>query len=94
MAYKNWSRKFQRLAILKLKEINFTAIKVLYFKKMQILRKYQYFICRKDLYLVGYLYNDHYVKSLHIMLRKTSAYVKSYNDFLIEDDDLLEKYII
>ena len=43
--------------------------------------------------------NDHKVKPLHkIMLPKASTYVKSYNGqtewmyFLIEDDDLLEKY--
>ena len=27
-------------------------------------------------YFIGYLYNDHKVKPLHIMLPKTSAYVK------------------
>ena len=49
-------------------------------------------------YFIGYFYNDHKVKPLHIMLLKTSAYVKSYDGqiefmyFLIEDDDLLEKY--
>ena len=47
---------------------------------------------------IGCLYNDHKVKPLHIMLPKTSAYVKSYDGqtkwmyFLTEDDDLLEKY--
>ena len=49
-------------------------------------------------YLIGYLYNDHKVNLLHIMLPKTSAYVKSYDGktkwmyFLIENEDLLEKY--
>ena len=49
-------------------------------------------------YFIGYLYNDNKVKPLHIMLPKTSAYVKSYDGqtkwmyFLIENDDLLEKY--
>ena len=49
-------------------------------------------------YFIGYLYNDHKVKPLHIMLPKTSAYVKSYDGqtkwmyFLTEDDDLLKKY--
>ena len=49
-------------------------------------------------YFIGYLYNDHKVKPLHIMLPKTSAYVKSYDGqtklmyFLMEDDGLLEKY--
>ena len=43
------------------------------------------------------MYNDNKVKPLHIMLPKTSAYVKSCDGqikwiyFLIEDDDLLEK---
>ena len=43
------------------------------------------------------MYNDNKVKQLHIMLPKTSAYVKSCDGqikwiyFLIEDDDLLEK---
>ena len=46
------------------------------------------------------MYNDNRVKSLHIMLPKTSTYVKSYNGqtkwmyFLTEDDDLVEKYNI
>ena len=49
-------------------------------------------------YFIGYLNNDHKIKPLHIMLPKTSVYVKSYDGqtrwmyFLIEDDDLLEKY--
>ena len=49
-------------------------------------------------YFIGYLYNDHKVKPLHIMLPKTTAYVKRYDGqtkwmyLLIEDDDLLEKY--
>ena len=44
------------------------------------------------------MYNDHKVRPLHVMLPKTSAYVKSYNRqtkwmyFLIEDDDLSERY--
>ena len=43
-------------------------------------------------YFIGYLYNDHKVKPLHIMLPKRGAYVKSYEGqdkwmhFLIEDD--------
>ena len=47
---------------------------------------------------IGYLYNDNKVKPLHIVLPKTSAYVKIYDGqtkwmyFLIEDDDLLEKH--
>ena len=48
-------------------------------------------------YVIGYLYDNHKVKPLHIMLPKTSACVKIYNGktkwmcFLIEDCDLLEK---
>ena len=44
------------------------------------------------------MYNDHKVKPLHIILPKTSAYVKSYDEqtkwmtFLIKDDELLEKH--
>ena len=30
-------------------------------------------------YFIGYLYNDDKVKSLHVMLPKTSAYVKSHD---------------
>ena len=30
-------------------------------------------------YSIGYLYNDFKVKPLHMMLPKTSAYVKSYD---------------
>ena len=43
------------------------------------------------------LYNDNNIKPLHLMLPKTSAYVKRYDGqtkwmyFLIEDDELLEK---
>ena len=49
-------------------------------------------------YFIDYLYDDYKLKPLHIMLQKTSAYVKSYDwqakfmYFLIEDDKLLEKY--
>ena len=52
----------------------------------------------EEKFLIGYLYNNHKVKPLHIVLTKTSAYVKSYDGqtkwmyILIEDDDLLEKY--
>ena len=49
-------------------------------------------------YFIGYLYNGHEVKPLHIMLCITSADVKSYDGqtkwiyYLIEDNDLLLKY--
>ena len=47
---------------------------------------------------IGYLYNDHKVKLLYILLPKRSPYIKSYIEqtkwmhFLIENEDLLEKY--
>ena len=34
---------------------------------------------RNSKYFIGYLYNDYKVRPLHIMLPKTSAYVKSYD---------------
>ena len=49
-------------------------------------------------FFIGYLYNGNKFKPLKIMLPKTSGYVKSYDGqtewmyFLIEDDDLLNKY--
>ena len=49
-------------------------------------------------FFIGYLYNGSKFKPLKIMLPKTSGYVKSYDGqtkwmyFLIEDDDLLNKY--
>ena len=48
-------------------------------------------------HFIGYLYDNRKVKALHIMLPKTTGYVKSYDGqtkwmyFLIEDDDLFEK---
>ena len=49
-------------------------------------------------YFIGYLYDGYKVNQLHIILPKTSARIKSYEGqtkwmyFLIEFDDLLEKY--
>ena len=49
-------------------------------------------------HFIGYLYDNHKVKLLHIMLPKTSAYVKFYDGqtksmyFLIKYDGFLEKY--
>ena len=34
---------------------------------------------KKYKYFIGYLYNDNKAKALHIMLPKTSTYVKSYD---------------
>ena len=47
-------------------------------------------------YFDGYLYDDYKIKPFHIMLPKSTAYVKSYGVqtkwvyFSIEDDNLLE----
>ena len=46
------------------------------------------------------MFDDHKVKPLHIMLLKTTAYVKCYDGqtkwmyFLIEDNDLLKNIIL
>ena len=68
-------------------------------KKVLISNKI-YFGEKNYKYYIGYLYNDHKVKPLRIMLPETRAYVKSYDGqtkwmyFLIEDYDLLEKFTI
>ena len=86
------------MVILKLKNINFNAINIQFYvgivdvsnKISSGEKNYKYF--------VGYLYGDHKINLLHIMLPKTSKYVKSFDGqtkmmyFLIEDDELLEKY--
>ena len=47
-------------------------------------------------YFIGYLYDNHEVKPLHITLSKISAYVKSFDGqtkwmyFLTKDNDLLK----
>ena len=91
------------LAILKLKKINFTTIRLLFFlgdidiEKVLVSNKIS-FGEKNYKYFIGYLYNGNKVKPLNIMLPKTSSYVKSYDGhtkwmyFLIEDEDLLEKY--
>ena len=83
--------------ILILKKINFNAVKVLFSKNADIekvlVSNVISFGERNYKYFIGYLY-----KPLHKMLPKTNGYVKSYDGqtkrmyFLIEDDDLLEKY--
>ena len=83
-----------------MKEIQLTIIRLLFWGETEILKKCQYltrFLLVKKLYFIGYLHHGNQVKPLNIMLSKTSAYVKSYDEktewmyFLIEDDDLLEK---
>ena len=90
--------------ILKLKKNIFTAIKILFFKKdvdnEKVLLSKNISAEKNYKYFIVLLNNDYKVKPLHIMLLKTSTYVKSYDGqtklmyFLIKDDDLLKKYTI
>ena len=72
------------MAILKLKKTNFTARKVQFLKKDVDIEKVvasNKISFRKKYYkyFIGYLYNDHKGRPLHIIFPKTSAYVKSYD---------------
>ena len=66
--------------------MKFTAIRLLFIKDLdieEVLVSNQISFGKKNYkYFIGYLYNDHKVKSLHIMLPKTSAYVKVMMDKL------------
>ena len=61
----------------------FTALRLLFFlknvdiKKALVSNKIS-FGEKNYKYFIGYLYNDHKVKPLHIMILKTSVYLKSY----------------
>ena len=88
---------------MKLKKINLTATIVLFFLEdvdiEKVLVSNKTSSAEKDYkYFIGYFYNDYKLKWLHIMLPKTSAYVKSCDGktkgmyFLVEYDGLLEKY--
>ena len=92
--------------ILKLKNINFTAIKVLFFLEdvdiSKILGSLSISSGEKRCgCFIGYLYDDYEIKPLQIMLLcKGNAYLKSYDVqtrwmcFLIQDDELLKKHNI
>ena len=72
------------MAIWPLKEISLIAIKLLFFKKNIDIEKILVsnkisFGEKYSKYFSGYLYNDHKVKPLHIMVPKTSGCVKSYD---------------
>ena len=69
---------------IEIEKINFTAIRLLFFVKdvdiEKVLVSDKISFGEKNFkYFIGYLYNDDKVKLLHTMLRKTSAYVKSYD---------------
>ena len=67
------------------------------FEKVLVSNKI-YFGEKNYKYFIGYLYNDHKVKPLYIMLPKTSAYFKSYDGktqwmyFLDNDDEFIKKH--
>ena len=73
-------KEILRFEDIKVIKVNFFTIRPLYLKRLDIKKvlltnkvsfseeNYQYFI--------GYLHNDHKFKPLHIILPKTSAYVK------------------
>ena len=70
--------------ILILDKINFTTIKILFFKKdvdneKVLVSKKISFGEKNYKYFIGYLYNDHIFKLLHIMIPKMSTYVKNYD---------------
>ena len=78
-------------------DLNFTTIRFLFFGDVDLknvlvsFRFVRYRLLIKT--IISYLYNGNRVKPLHIMLPKTSAYVKSYDEqtkwiyFLIQDVD-------
>ena len=90
------------MVILKLKKNKFyhhkspIVLKDVDIEKVLVSKK-DFFWWKNYIYFIGYLHYDHKIKPLHIMLPKTSAYVKGYHGqtrwkyFLIENDDLLEK---
>ena len=86
-----------------LKNKNFTAIKIQFFKKdLDIDNILIYdrvsFRDKNYKYFIGYMDDNYKIKRLRIMFRKTNVYVKTYDGktkwiyFSIEDDKLLTKY--
>ena len=74
-----------RLAILELGKNKFHCnntpifLKDVDIKKLLVSNKIS-FVEKNYKYFVDYLYNDHKVRPLHVMLPKTSPYVKDYDD--------------
>ena len=77
-----WAKKFLRLVILKLKK-NYRHKSPVPLRDVDIEKELvsnKIYLGEKSYkYFIGYLYNDHKIKPLHILLPKASAYVKSYN---------------
>ena len=67
-----------------MKNINFTAMKVLFFKKVVDINKV--LVCNKISsgqanykYFIGYLYDDYKIRPLYVMLPNTSVHAESYD---------------
>ena len=88
-----------------MKNINFMAIIVLFFSRFLVdinnvseSNKISSGEKSYQKYFIGYVCDDYKIKPLHIILPKTSAYVRSYDGqtklmyFFTEDDDFTEKY--
>ena len=69
--------------MLKLKKINCTVTRLFFFhvdiEKVLVSNNIS-FGEKNYMYFIGYLYNVYKVEALHIMILKTSAYVKIYNE--------------
>ena len=88
--------------ILKFSKIEIEKIKFYHLKTFSFLGDIEKVLVSKKIsfgekiykYFIGYFHDNHKFKPLHIMLPKTSTYVKRYDGqtkwmyFLIEDDDL------
>ena len=78
-------RTFDFYAILKLIKINFTVIRLLFFwgdvdiTKVFVSNKNSFGEKKNYKCFIGYFCGNQKVKSLHVMLPKTTAYVKSYD---------------
>ena len=68
------------MVILKLKKNKFDSYFLGYVDIEEVLvSKKIYFFEKNYKYFIGYLYDNHKVKLLHIMIPKTNTYVKSYD---------------
>ena len=66
--------------ILKLKNIKFTTIKILFFKRMYIHISNKISSSKKNCeYFIGYIDGDYKINPFIKILLKTSVYVKSYD---------------
>ena len=97
--YRRWGKKLWRLLLLKLKNHhkNLILLKDVDIDDIQAYRMVSS-IEKNYKYFIGYMDHDYKTKPLCIMLPKTSAYVKTYDDetklmhFSIKDDEFLKQY--